>query len=113
MALINMSQGKTIAPTVRVASTFWRRLKGLLGTDSLPAGQALIIMPCSAIHTFGMKYYIDALFLDKNHRIVKIIDTIKPNRVVTAFGATCVVEVAAGTARQLGIVIGDMLQWDE
>ena len=113
MALINMSQGKIVAPTVMVASTFWRRLKGLLGTDGLPPGRALIIMPCSAIHTFGMKYPIDALFLDKHRRIVKIIDTIKPNRVAAAFGADCVVEVAAGTVKQLDIVIGDMLQWDE
>ena len=51
--------------------------------------------------------------MDKNHGIVKIIDTTKPNRVVTAFGATCVVEVAASTARQLGIVIGDMPQLDK
>ena len=53
MPVVNRSKGTLIAAKVRRADSFFSRLKGLLGTDSLPEGESLLIYPCSSIHTLA------------------------------------------------------------
>ncbi len=65
----------------RVAHSFAARAKGLIGTKDLPAGEGLLILHCNAIHTFFMSFPIDATFLDKENRVVKIVRNIRPWRV--------------------------------
>lgn len=111
MALMNRDKAMVVADSVQVADTFWRRLKGLLGTRSFPVGQALIIQPCASVHTFGMQYVIDVVFLDVTHRVVKIVSNMKPNRIVIASKASYVVELAAGTVDRTGTAVGDVIEW--
>lgn len=113
MTLMNQNQATVVARSVRVAGTFWRRLKGLMGTDSFPAGQALIIKPCTGVHTFGMKYAIDVLFVDARHRVVKIVAAMGPNQVAVASGASYVVELEAGAVQRSGTAVGDSIEWSE
>ena len=59
----------------------WSRGKGLLGTRSLAQGDGLLIEPCQSIHSFWMQYVFDALFLDKQGRVVHVMSRMKPNRI--------------------------------
>ena len=63
-----------------VARTFLRRAVGLIGRKSLPPGEGLLILRCNAIHTFFMRFPIDATFLDANDRVVKVVRNIRPWR---------------------------------
>jgi len=98
-----------VADHVRRADTFWQRLKGLLGTRVLPIGHGLIIKPCSSVHTFGMNYPIDVLFVDNNHCIIKIVDNMLPSKMSMASGSKYVVELPAGTAHKAACYVGDIL----
>jgi hypothetical protein len=58
--------------------------------------QGLCLTPCSAIHTFGLAYAIDVLFLDVNRRCLKRLENVAPNRVAWCWSASMVVELPAG-----------------
>ena len=82
-----------------VASTFAERAKGLIGVKSLPSGEGLLIPGCNAIHTFFMSMAIDATFLDRENRVVKVVRGIRPWRpfVWGGWRAAKVLETAAAT----------------
>jgi uncharacterized membrane protein (UPF0127 family) len=61
-----------------VARTLLQRMKGLIGYRDLPSGQGMLIEKCNAIHTFFMKFPIDAVFFDRNGNVVKTVKHIKP-----------------------------------
>ena len=64
----------------------------------LPSGEALLIKPCDSIHTFGMKFAIDVLFLDSAGKILRAIRSLKPGRVVGPVrSGTAVLEIAPGS----------------
>ncbi|MCQ2393242.1 MAG: DUF192 domain-containing protein [Kiritimatiellae bacterium] len=63
-----------------VAKSFFQRARGLIGRKSLAPGTGLLILRCNAIHTFFMRFPIDATFLDKNDQVVKIVRNIPPWR---------------------------------
>ena len=75
-----------------VASTFAERAKGLIGVKSLPPGEGLLIPGCNAIHTFFMSMAIDATFLDRENRVVKVVRGIRPWRPFV-WGGWCAVKV--------------------
>ncbi|MFA5597756.1 MAG: DUF192 domain-containing protein, partial [Pusillimonas sp.] len=81
---------------VMIATSFWHRLSGLLGRPPLAPGQALWLYPCHAIHTLGMSYSIDVLFLDERMQPVKRVLALRPNRFCWCKGATSVLELPAG-----------------
>lgn len=64
----------------RVARTFAERARGLIGGDRPRAGEGMLILRCNAIHTFFMSYPIDAVFLDRENRVVKEVRGIRPWR---------------------------------
>ncbi len=64
--------------TAEVARTFFERARGLIGRKGLPEGEGLLILKCNAIHTFFMRFAIDATFLDKDDQIVKVVRNIRP-----------------------------------
>ena len=82
-----------------VATTFAERAKGLIGVKSLPAGTGLLIPGCNAIHTFFMSMTIDATFLDREDRVVKVVRGIRPWRLLVWGGwrAVKVLETASTT----------------
>lgn len=83
--------------TAEVARSFWARLKGLIGRQSLPPGRGLLILKCNAIHTFFMRFPIDATFYDREDRVVKTVRNIRPWRLFVWGGwrAVKVLETAA------------------
>ena len=64
----------------KVARTFAERARGLIGTRDLEPGTGMLILHCNAIHTFFMSFPIDATFLDRNDRVVKVVKGIRPWR---------------------------------
>ena len=86
-----------------VAETLFDRLKGLIGTSSLPPGRGLLIRRCNCIHTLFMRFPIDATFLDRHNRVVRVVRHIKPWRLFVwgGFRAVAVLETPASPAMRL------------
>jgi len=99
-----------IADQVELAKKFLPRLRGLLGRKSLDEGEGLLLSPCSSIHCFGMRFPIDAIFLDKQYRVVAIHPNMKPGAMASHRQARYVLELKAGDAERHGIEIGEQLQ---
>ena len=83
--------------TAEVARTLWARIRGLIGRSGLPPGKGMLILRCNAIHTFFMRFPIDATFYDREGRVVRIVRGIKPWRpfVWGGWRAVKVLETAA------------------
>jgi uncharacterized protein len=96
-----------------VARTLGARTKGLLGRDHLAQGEGLLIERTGSVHTAFMRFPIDAVFLDRQMRVKKIVPAIPPFRVAWAPGAKLVLELAAGEAARVGIEVGSRLSWHE
>lgn len=101
-----------IADHVRHASNPLARMKGLLGSKSLAAGHGLWLRPCSSIHTVGMSFPIDVLFLDKHRKIVRAAAKIKPMRICWAPLATrSVLELPEGTIARYSIQAEEQVEF--
>lgn len=108
--IINKETNQIIAEEVLVADSFWLRLKGLLGRKEIGKSEALLLSPCNAIHCFGMKFTIDAVFLDEKMRIIYIADHLKPKSRANHRNAQYVLELKAGIVEIKGLKIGDVLE---
>ena len=107
-ALVNQRTNQIVASSVEIAGTSKTRRRGLLGRDSLPSSAALIIAPCSSIHTFFMRFVIDVVFVDRNGRVRKVVRNIKPWRIAASLGAYAVIEMTGG-AVAADLRVGDRL----
>ena len=108
--LVNITKNKIIVEKVQIADTFFRRLKGLLGTNSLPSNCGLLISPCNSVHTFGMRYPITVLFIDEHDIVLKTVDCLKPGRLAWCPQGAYVIELPAGTVNCANITVGDQLK---
>jgi uncharacterized membrane protein (UPF0127 family) len=107
---INVTRGTVLADRLKVAENFRDRLVGLLGRSSLEGGEALWLSPCRSIHTFGMRFPIDALFLDSRRVVVRTVDVLPPRRArFGGRGAASVIELPAGTVARTGTKPGDRI----
>lgn len=95
---------------IKTAKTFLERTRGLLFSPKLSTDQGLWIERCSSIHTFGMVYPLDVLFVDGNGVVIRVASNIKPFRFCMCLGASSVLELAAGVAGKLGIRNGQQLR---
>jgi uncharacterized membrane protein (UPF0127 family) len=82
--------------TLLEAGTLRSRLLGLARLDQIPPGHALRIDPCRSVHTFGMRFPLDLVFLDKRGEVARIAEAVRPRRLVTCLRARSVVEARAG-----------------
>jgi uncharacterized membrane protein (UPF0127 family) len=86
------------------------RNKGLLQRESLPEGSALVIAPCSAVHTFFMKFPIDIAFVAKDGRVLKVRTAMPAWRMTGSLRAFGVIELAAGSFARSETRVGDRLE---
>jgi len=94
--LILVSSGRVIAESVVWARTPVERMRGLLGS-SPQASEALIIAGARQVHTFGMRYPIDVLFVDLDWTVCRVVVAMAPRRVTTWVPrARYALELAAG-----------------
>lgn len=98
---------------VFLANTPWLRLRGLLGRKRLTNEQGLLISPCNSVHTIGMKYSLDIVYLNNKNKVLKITKNLKPWRSSACRGATKVLELNAGNTENKNIKQGDTLLWQD
>jgi len=80
-----------------------------LGRDGLDTGEGLLLRPASSIHTFFMRFPIDAVFLDRALVVVGIAGGVEPWRAASRRGAKAVLELPAGESFRRGLAVGDQL----
>ena len=94
----------------RVLTGVFERMRGVLGRDGLPEGNVYVFPHCGSVHTFGMRFAIDVIFLDRNGRVLSIRENVRPGRMV--FGgrrAATTVEAQTGWLAK-GLAVGDRLE---
>jgi uncharacterized membrane protein (UPF0127 family) len=107
----NVTRGTTVADRVLVARSMRDRTVGLLGRDSLAADEGLWIERSPSIHMFFMRFAIDAVFVDADRRVTKVVPDLKPWRVVWwAPGARDCLELPVGAAARSDTRPGDELR---
>ena len=102
VALAN-DDGSVVCEHCLLAETMFARLRGLLGRRGLAEGEGMLLRPASSIHTAFMRFAIDAVFVDKENRVVKVAPEIRPWRAAACRGARAVLELPAGEAERRGI----------
>lgn len=107
----NETRGTLLADAADVADTSATRRRGLLEHDSLQEGQGLWIVPCEAVHTFGMKFEIDVIYLDRKMRVRKTRSRMVPRRFSGCLTAHAVLELPVGTVAKTRTQSGDQLVW--
>ena len=106
---LQRQDGRVVCEHLLVAARPLRRMVGLLGRRRLPDGEGILLRPAGSIHTFFMRFPIDVVFLDKEHRVVGIEPALPPWRTAGRRGAKAVVELAAGECERRGLRVGDRL----
>ena len=105
----NARTNEVIAPFVKVADNPWSRMVGLLGKKALPPDQALLIRPCSSVHTFFMRFDMDAIFIDRENRVLKVVQKMRPFRFAGARRSRAVIEFMGGALEGMQNEEGDQL----
>lgn len=109
VALMNERTRERLAASVEIAATRQARRRGLLGRDSLRASDAMLLAPCAAVHTAGMRFAIDVVFVDRQGFAVKVVRDLRPWRIALAAEARAVIELPAGSLRWGQVLVGDRL----
>lgn len=113
LSILNTTKNTVIAKDGTIADTFLSRMTGLLSRKSLPAGEALVITRCTSIHMFFMRFSIDVIFVDKNDRVVGLVERIKPFRLSPIFfQSRYAIEISEGAIEQAKMSIGDKIEME-
>ncbi|MGC8668405.1 MAG: DUF192 domain-containing protein [Chthonomonadales bacterium] len=108
--LLHAASGVQIASRAVIAGSLGARIKGLIGRTRLEPGEALWLEPCNGIHTFGMRFPLDVLTLDRTLRIVRLYRAVQPNRILLpARGGYITIEAPIGTIERCGLREGDLV----
>jgi uncharacterized protein len=108
----NRTRTTYLATDLVVARTHWSRFRGLMATDSshFTRGQGLWINPSHGIHTFAMRFPIDAVYLDRDRLVIHIEEDLKPWRMAAVrIQATSVLELPTGTIRESQTAVNDQI----
>ena len=106
---LRREDGTIVCERCLLAETALTRMKGLLGRRDLPSGEGILLKPASSVHMAFMRFAIDAVFLDRDLRVVKVAADLKPWRAAAARGAKSVLEIPAGEAARRELTEGDRL----
>ena len=107
--LVNQTRGNVVCAQTEVAANMIQRMRGLLGRSGLDQGSGMLFKGESSIHSAFMRFDFDAVFMDRELRVVKLAPQIGPWRAVSAKRARNILELAAGEIDRLGIQVGDQL----
>lgn len=110
---MNRTREKELATSLAVADTHWTRLRGLLGrtTENFSSGDGLWIVPCRGVHTLGMAFPIDVVYLDRMMNVVHVQSDLRPWRFAPIrTQATSVLELPCRMTTETGTVVGDKIE---
>lgn len=110
MKIIDVTESEVLAENTQMADSFFKRLKGLLGTDGIESGSAMVLKPCNSVHTIGMRYPIDVIFVDGNNKVLKLVSHLPALRFAFCSEASYVVELKAGVIDARSLRIGNELR---
>ena len=113
MRIRNLTRNTVLADSAEVADTSSKRRTGLLKHERFERGQGLWIVPCEGVHTFGMKFPIDVLYLNRKRKVLKVRENMVARRMSMCLLAHSVIELPAGTAAATGTVKGDQLELEK
>jgi uncharacterized membrane protein (UPF0127 family) len=109
--IVNISKGIDIASKAQIAASMGQRIKGLLGRAGLEPDEAMVLKPCTSVHTIFMRFPIDVLFLDKNMQIIRLIQNMPPYRLSPFVWAShLAIELPAGKISQTNTQLGDRVR---
>ena len=111
LAVLNTTRRTQLASSLEVADRGPARAKGLLGRKGLDPGGGLWIIPCESVHTFGMQFPIDLIYLDRTLRVRKVRSSVPPWRISACLTAHSIIELPSGTVRKTHTENGDTLEF--
>jgi uncharacterized protein len=109
----NRTRSTYLATDLEVANTHWSRLRGLMARTAqrFQRGQGLWIVPCRGVHTLGMRFPIDVLYLDGDKVVVHVEEQLKPWRLAPVrVQARSVLELPGTTVRVTQTAVGDEIE---
>ena len=109
----NKDRNTVLAERASIAGTSAERRTGLLKHTSLEPGEGLWISPCESVHSFGMKFTIDVVYLDKKKRVKKVRKAMVPRRISACLTAHSVLELPEGTIEATRTEPGDQLEFEK
>ena len=113
----NETRGTVLAERLAIASSLWGRFRGLMGRESLPAGDGLFLTGTNGIHMFFMRFPIDAVFVaepgpDGLRRVQSVHRGVRPWIGLVPFvrGADSVLELPVGAIDASATAPGDLVR---
>jgi len=108
--ILRKEDGTVVCARCEVADRPVRRMRGLLGRAGLDPDEGLLFRPTGSVHMFFMRFPIDAVFCDRDLRVLDVVRDLRPWRTARVRGAKVGGELAAGAAA--GVAAGDRLVLD-
>lgn len=109
----NLTRDTTLGEKIDVADTGQKRRTGLLRHTHLAEGEGLLITPCEGVHTFGMKFPIDLVYVNRNKTVVKLRPNMVRGRISFCLRARSVIELPTGAIRASKTEQGDQLVFEQ
>jgi hypothetical protein len=110
----NTTRGTTLATNAQLASSYWSRFWGLMLKTRVPDGGGILLTKSSSIHSFFMLMRFDAVFLDDDGRVIKVVHRMRPWWVsFGGKGSKHTLELASGAVEPSGTVAGDQLVFED
>ncbi len=110
MVLFNASKKTVVSDRCRFANSVLKRMVGLLNRSALDPGEGLLLDKCYGIHTIGMRFPIDVVFLDRELCVMRAVKTLPPLRTCMVRHAVYVLELPAGAIERSQTAEGDQIQ---
>lgn len=107
--VLNQTRGNVVCEQTEIAGNPFTRMRGLLGRAGMAQSSGMLFRGESSIHSAFMRFEFDAVFMDRELRVVKLAERIKPWRALGAKGASNILELGGGEISRLGIAVGDQL----
>lgn len=106
--------GSIVIPKLWIARDFFSRFLGLMGRRGLPGDEGVLFPKCNSVHTFFMRFPIDVVMLDGENRVVEVVESMPAWRLLLPRSkAKHVIELTARRSKEIGIVPGVTLEWQE
>jgi uncharacterized membrane protein (UPF0127 family) len=109
---VRKQDGTVVCERCVLADSWWLRLKGLLGRADLPADEGILLRPAGSIHMFFMRFAIDAVFLDRELQVLRVVEGLRPWRMASKRRSRSVLELSVGTCERARVREGDRLVLD-
>ncbi|HUI05641.1 MAG TPA: DUF192 domain-containing protein [Verrucomicrobiae bacterium] len=110
MVLVNITRKTVLSDRCHFANTVLKRMVGLLNRRNFAKGEGLLLDRCYGVHTFGMRFPIDVLFLDKDLRVIRAVKSLPPYRTSIVKKAVYVLELPVGALEASHTEENDQIQ---